>query len=166
MSAWSNFYVMIGSSSAALTGLMFVVIGLVMNTQRRSGAGISVFSTPTVVHLAAALFISAVALAPWTSLVTPLAIAAVTGVAGAAYMLVLMYRTRTFEDYRADLEDWAWYNVLPFAAYAALFAGAVMGIAHGDAGAFVVAGASLMLVFVGIRNAWDIVTFIVVGRGD
>ncbi|MBV9232567.1 MAG: hypothetical protein JO030_00880, partial [Candidatus Eremiobacteraeota bacterium] len=33
---WANFYVMIGSSAAALTGLMFVVITLVTNMEREA----------------------------------------------------------------------------------------------------------------------------------
>jgi hypothetical protein len=58
---------MAGSSAAALTGLMFVVITLVSGTERlrQSPDGISTFSTPTVVHFCAALLVSAVLSAPW-----------------------------------------------------------------------------------------------------
>lgn len=47
LSAWSSFYVMIGSSAAALTGLMFVVISLIRQREiSTSQDGISIFSTP------------------------------------------------------------------------------------------------------------------------
>ncbi|MBV8117920.1 MAG: hypothetical protein JOZ01_08060, partial [Candidatus Eremiobacteraeota bacterium] len=67
---WGSFYVMTGSSAAALTGLMFVVITLVMGTQRltQSRDGVSTFSTPTVVHFCSALFVSALLAAPWHAL--------------------------------------------------------------------------------------------------
>ena len=47
LTAWENFYVIIGSSAAALTGLVFVVITLVAGTRERlSGDGTATFSTP------------------------------------------------------------------------------------------------------------------------
>ncbi len=59
--AWSNFYIITGSSAAALTGLMFVVISLATGSRfvRQAGdsnAGFATFSTPTVVHFCAAFF--------------------------------------------------------------------------------------------------------------
>ncbi len=49
--AWQNFYVIIGSAAAALTGLMFVVITLIARAgQRRSSESVGAFGTPTVVH--------------------------------------------------------------------------------------------------------------------
>ncbi|MGH7728579.1 MAG: hypothetical protein ACREM2_07310 [Vulcanimicrobiaceae bacterium] len=59
---WSSFYAMTGSSAAALTGLMFVVITLVTGEDRSrpSLEGISIFSTPTVLHFGSALLVSAV----------------------------------------------------------------------------------------------------------
>ena len=35
LAPWQNFYVIIGSAAAALTGLMFVVITLIMGTRAR-----------------------------------------------------------------------------------------------------------------------------------
>ncbi len=62
---WTNFYVIVGSSAGALTGLQFVVIALI--EQARTGASmleIRAFGTPTVVHFCAALLISAIVSAP------------------------------------------------------------------------------------------------------
>ena len=53
---WANFYVIVGSSGAALTGLQFVVIALIAETTRRSNPDtIGVFGTPTIVHFCAVL---------------------------------------------------------------------------------------------------------------
>lgn len=55
LSGWDNFYVIVGSSAAALIGLQFVVITLIAYTQRRSTHGsIGAFAGPTVVHLGGA----------------------------------------------------------------------------------------------------------------
>ncbi len=164
LGTWSIFYTMLGSSAAALTGLMFVVIGMVMGSsrQRRSQTGISVFSTPTVVHFGATLSTAVVALVPWHSVAAPSLLFALAGLLGIAYMLRLMYRTRNLVDYRADLDDWAWYNILPFVAYGALAAGGFWALAAMQPALFLVAGGAVLLTFIGIRNAWDIVTYLAV----
>src|SRR5690348_1269334 len=69
LNEWSNFYVIIGSSAGALTGLQFVVIALVAQAQATGSMGeIRAFGTPTVVHFCAALLISAILSAPWHTL--------------------------------------------------------------------------------------------------
>lgn len=61
LAAWQNFYVIVGSSGAALTGLQFVVIALVAQSRRRSTLReIDAFGTPTVVHFSSVLFVSAI----------------------------------------------------------------------------------------------------------
>lgn len=53
LSVWQSFYVIVGSSAAALIGIQFVVITLIANMRRPATAdSISAFGTPTVVHLA------------------------------------------------------------------------------------------------------------------
>ncbi|HET6275716.1 MAG TPA: hypothetical protein VFE16_07280 [Candidatus Cybelea sp.] len=166
IAAWSGFYTMVGSAAAALTGLMFVVIGLVMGwtRHRRSQDGLSVFSTPTVVHFGATLLVATILLAPWRSVAPPAVLVVLTGALGVGYMLRLIYRTRNLASYRADLDDWAWYNILPFVAYGALCIGGVWALTSIERSLFVVAGAAVLLMFIGIRNAWDIVTFIAVSE--
>jgi len=51
--SWTNFYVIVGSSAGALTGLQFVVIALI--SEARAAGSMSeprAFGTPTVVHFA------------------------------------------------------------------------------------------------------------------
>jgi hypothetical protein len=163
--AWSNFYVMTGSSAAALTGLMFVVITLVTRTETttRTQDGIATFSTPTVMHFCAALLVSAVLTAPWHSLVYPAVVVGLAGLYGLVYILRVTLRTSRLTVYIPDFEDWMCYTVLPFVAYGAIFAGAI-ALAAGPAPAlFALAGGVLLLLFIGIRNAWDVVTFLAIG---
>ena len=162
---WESFYVIIGSSAAALTGLQFVVIALVADARRFSNdKAINAFGTPTVVHFCAALLVSAVLSAPWQSLVGPAVAMGACGVAGVAYVAMVVRRARGQTVYRPVLEDWVWHGILPLVAYAALLAGSLVLRRHPAAALFAVAGAAVLLVFVRIHNAWDSVTFIAAER--
>jgi hypothetical protein len=165
LNPWSSFYILTGSASAGLVGLMFVVITLVMGTERvrKSPDGISTFSTPTVVHFGAALFSSASLSVPWHSMLGPAVLLGLAGLCGVVYVVRLVARTKRLGNYDADAEDWIWYNILPFAAYGAILAGAIMLAKMPVDALFVLAGGVATLIFIGIHNAWDIVTFIVIG---
>src|SRR5579875_2319733 len=158
LSAWSNFYVMTGSSAAALTGLMFVVVSLVTDRMRSGAthAGTATFSTPTVMHFAGAL--------PACSVAPADVVTAFIGLCGVAYIAHVMRRTTRLTEYTADLEDWMWYTILPLVAYGALSAGAIALPAAPAQAVFILAGAVLLLIFIGVRNAWDVVTYVTVVR--
>ncbi|HTV74671.1 MAG TPA: hypothetical protein VME66_13325 [Candidatus Acidoferrales bacterium] len=165
---WLSFYVMTASSAAALTGLMFVVITLVTGAERvrRAPDGISAFSTPTVVHFCAVLFVSAILCAPWRSLVGPAVLLGVAGLYGLAYVLRVMAITRRLSAYRPDLEDWAWYTILPLGAYAVIVMGAVLLPLLAVDALFALATGVMALIIIGIRNSWDVVTFIAIKDPD
>ena len=159
--AWENFYVIVGSSAAALTGLMFVVITLI--AERRTVATpheINAFGTPTVVHFCLALFVSATISAPWKVLSNCGLALGAAGVFGTIYTIVVLQRARRQTGYRAVLEDWIWHTVLPFLAYLSYIIAAVEVTAYPSTALFVVAASTLLLVFIGIHNAWDTVTYL------
>ena len=168
LTPWSNFYIMTGSAAASLTGLMFVVITLVTGVERRqrSRDGVSTFSTPTVVHFGAALLVSAILSAPWRSLVYPATLLGLAGLCGVIYELGVMYRTKRLSMYKADLEDWAWYTILPFVAYVVILAGAIMLHSMPIQALFAFAAVVVLLIFTGIHNAWDVVTYIAIEFRD
>ncbi len=159
---WANFYVMIGSSAAALTGLMFVVITLVTNADRpaRSYDGVQAFSTPTVLHFGAALLVAAVLSAPWHSFIGPTVLLGLTGLYGVVYVARVSLRAKRMREYVPDWEDWIWFWILPFAAYGAILLSSAGLIAAPATALFGLAGATTLLVFIGIRNSWDVVTFL------
>jgi len=113
LGGWESFYVIIGSSAAALTGLQFVVIALVTETRQRTSTNtVDAFATPTIVHFCAVLLVAAVLSAPWPTLV------------GAALALGR----------------------------------------HSTAALFMAAATSVLLLFIGIHNAWDTVTYVALDR--
>ncbi len=165
LSAWSDFYVILGSSGAALIGLQFVVIALIESTgSRATAASISAFGTPTVIHLAGALVVSAVVEAPWPSLTAASVALALCGLGGLLYGAVVLDRARRQEVYRPVWEDWLWHVVLPDAAYAALTVAGLLLRAGGRVPPFVIGGAALSLLLIGIHNSWDTVAYLVVER--
>lgn len=166
LTAWASFYVIIGSSGAALTGLMFVVITLVAGTpERKTQEGTAVFSTPTVLHFSAALLISALLSAPWRSLTQVGMLLGVIGLCGVGYVARVMHRTNRLSTYRPLPEDWLWYSVLPCVAYISIAIGGFMLPTAQAEPPFALAGAVLLLIFIGIRNAWDVVTYLLLEVG-
>ena len=162
LSTWGNFYVVIGTASATLTGLMFVVITLVPRlSQRRAGDTFGAFSTPSVVHYCAALGVAAVFCAPWPVLWEPGVLLGLAGLGGLLYMYIVLRRTRRQTAYAPVLEDVIWHIIFPLAAYSALIVAALVFAGNPTPALFVVGAATMLLLFIGIHNAWDNVTYMV-----
>jgi hypothetical protein len=66
--------------------------------------------------------------------------------------------------YKPVLEDWLWHALFPLIAYAALLAAAVLLPRDPVAILFLVGATALFLLFIGIHNAWDAVTYVAVER--
>jgi len=166
LEAWQNFYLIVGSAAAALTGVQFVVIALVADISRRNKSSDSVhaFGTPTVVHFCVVLLISAIVAAPWPDLSSASLAISVCGAAGIVYVFIVLRRARRQTRYAPVLEDWIWHTVLPLAAYAALLAASLAVPPGGGSRLFVIAAASLLLLFIGIHHAWDSATYMVLER--
>jgi hypothetical protein len=166
---WANFYVIVGSSSAALTGLMFVVVTLSAqrgtNAQERS-VGFSAFSTPTVVHFCSAFLVAGILSAPWRSLAPPCVLMILIGICGILYALRFMYLAKRFTQYQMLLDDLIWYGIVPFLLYAIVVTVGILLPRDPGTLLFALAGATISLVIVGIRNAWDVVTFLAFQTGD
>ena len=161
ISAWESYYVIVGSSGAALTGLQFVVIALTTELRRRrSTAQFEAFGTPTIVHFCAALLISAILSAPWRELERrhrdrshgrPRA--SLHGGGGAARQEANALRARVRGlalSHRASVSRvrhcaLSRAHIGPCALIIPLFG---------------VGSASILLLFIGIHNAWDSVTYI------
>jgi hypothetical protein len=162
--AWETFYVIVGSAAGALTGLMFVVIALVADARTASEPQLDAFGTPTVVHFGAALLLSALLAAPWPGLLSASISLALYGGAGLAYMIVVVRRTHRVTGYQPVFEDWLFHAVLPLAAYIAVFIAAIGLRRAGTLSLFAIGSAAVLLLFVGVHNAWDTVTYILVAK--
>jgi hypothetical protein len=165
LTRWVNFYAITGTAAASLTGLQFVVIALVaqMRLAKASG-GIEAFSSPTIVHFGTVLLLSAVLCAPWEGLWCVAVLIALCGAAGVGYTGLVCWRARRVTEYSLVLEDWLWHIVLPLTAHATLLAAGLTLVPRPTGALFAIAAAALLLLFIGIHNAWDTVTFLVIQR--
>jgi modulator of FtsH protease len=165
LSGWENFYVIVGSAAGALTGLTFVAVTLVAETRLRgAGRGIPAYTTPTIVHFAVVLVVCSALSAPWPDLIPPAIVVGLCGLGGAIYAVIVTGRLRLHSDYEPVLEDWLANSAAPLIAYVALVVGAALLPDNPQPALFVFAGAMLLLLFDGIHNAWDVVTWIAVER--
>lgn len=162
LSAWETFYVIVGSSGGALIGLQFVVITLIADRRRNThGGALGAFGTPTVVHLGAALVLSATMSVPWPSTGALSTVLFVSGLLGLTYAVIVFGRAVRQTGYEPVWEDWIWYVALPCVVYVALVVIAVLFRTHIEVAFFGVAAVTLALLLIGIHNAWDTVTHLV-----
>src|SRR4030095_1001663 len=163
LAAWETFFFLIGSSAAALTGLQFVVIALIAERGRRATPGeIEAFATPTIVHFVGVLLVSAILSAPWHGLLPVAVILGACGVAGVAYIFIVIRRARRLSTYRLVGEDWRWHVVFPLISYVLLVVSAIFLHDHAHRALFAIGAAGLLLLFIGLHNTWDTVTYITI----
>jgi len=160
---WESFYVIVGSSAGALIGLQFVVMTLIADRPEKPTSRLmNALATPTIVHFGAVLLLSSLLSAPWKG--TPALAWGLVGFAGVVYSGIVVWRVRSQNEYKPGLEDWIFYVGLPLVAYAVLTVSALLANSHEHGALFGVATAALLLLFDGIHNAWDSVTYHIVMR--
>jgi hypothetical protein len=170
LTSWQNFYVIIGTAGATLTGLMFVVITLVAQIRGQAPAsrsGISIFSTPNVAHFGAGLLIAGILSAPWQALWHAALLLGLVGLAGVVWVIIVLWLARhSLSEYQLVRSDWLWYTVLPLVSYTALLVAAIMLPIQPSLALFVIAAGTMLLLFIGIHNAWDVVTYMAFERSQ
>jgi hypothetical protein len=61
--------------------------------------------------------------------------------------------------YRPEFEDWIFYILLPLAAYAMLALSALVAAVHMREALFGLGTGVLLLLFIGIHNSWDSISY-------
>jgi hypothetical protein len=158
LAEWDNFYVITGSSAAGLTGLTFVVIALSADAKRVNETGLRAFVTPTIVHFGAVLALAAYLSMPHQSVLSLSLGLGAAGVAGIIYVAVIAAAIGRIasDSFTPVREDWIWNVILPAAAYGILAAAAFLIWLKADASMYGIAAVSVLLMFIGIHNAWDV----------
>jgi hypothetical protein len=162
LAEWESFYVIVGSAAGALIGLQFVVLALVAERPQLGAPEASAaFATPTIVHFSTVLLLAAILRVPWQGVAAVSTLWGLVGLSGTAYTLLIALRVRRQTAYRPDLEDWSFHSLLPLAAYAVIALSALAAHTHAREALLGVGAATLLLLFVGIHNAWDAVSYFV-----
>jgi hypothetical protein len=160
---WHDFYVLVGTASATLVGLMFVAVSIgtsIFNEDRR--VGMTAFITPTVMHFAAGLFTCLLVTIPTQSWQTLSALLGAGAVAGSIYCGRLVVQMIIRHRFEVDLSDRLFYALLPLLGYLLALIAAVLLLMRTPASANLIAAAVLTLLLAGIRNAWDMMVWIVI----
>lgn len=158
--AWEDFFLLVGTAAGGLIGLLFVVSTLTAGAQSgRAQRGAKLFMTPCVFHFAVIMSISAAAMVPIATSQAVGAVLTTAAFVGLIYMARIMSSLRK-GDATEHWTDFWYYGAAPFACYmglAAIAAGVWFNvrIAPASVGTFL-----LVLLLLGIRNAWDLVTWI------
>src|SRR5262245_12642845 len=163
LAAWESFYVIVGTSGAALIGLQFVVITLIADMRSRTSLEtLGAFGTPTVVNLSGAVLVSAIMSVPWHSLLAASVALALCGVGGLVYCTVVLRRARHQTEYQPVWQDWLWFAALPASACAALTWAAFILRTTTERALYVIGAVALGLLLIGVHNAWDTVTHVLI----
>ncbi|MFL6830496.1 MAG: hypothetical protein ACJ8D5_07755 [Sphingomicrobium sp.] len=166
---WGEYFFMIGSSAAALIGLMFVVVSLTAGRDRSQlEQGKHFYTSPIVWHLGTVLLLSGGAIAPTMS---PM----LYGIAGAGLALlgigmgvrsaVGIARAQLVEGPDKTFDVW-WYGIVPGAVYVVLGAASGAVLLGSSWAASAIAAALMALLLVSIHAEWDLVTFLAPGAGQ
>jgi hypothetical protein len=164
LTTWQNFYVIIGTAAATLTGLMFVVVTLITRAQAQvssPSAAFAAFNSPNVVHFGIALLVAAILSAPWQALWNVGLLLGLCGLGGVIYVVIVVRRVRRQTDYQPVLEDWLWHTVFPLVSYTSLLVAAIVLPGNPTPALFVIGAVTVLLLFIGIHNAWDNVRYVV-----
>ncbi|HKC80133.1 MAG TPA: hypothetical protein VKB91_02990 [Gemmatimonadaceae bacterium] len=165
LAGWENFYIIVGLSAAALTGLMFVVIALTAETRGASDSGgMAAFASPTILHFCAVLLVSAILTTPGHTNASLSFSLFVSGLAGMAYSTRIIVRMRRQRAFTPENSDWVWYILLPLVGYVCLLGSAAVVWVGAGAALYSVAAGALLLLYVGIHNAWDAAIWVAVHK--
>ena len=167
LSDWQNFYMIMGTAAATLTGLMFVVTTLIAGIDahlQTLNAAVSAFNTPTVVQFGAVLLLAGILSAPWQTFSSLSLLLGLVSLGMVIYLLIVLRRMLRVPHYQSTFEDWTWYLVLPLLAQISLIVAAFVLPGNPATALYLVGLAMILLLLVGIRNAWDMVTFLAVER--
>jgi hypothetical protein len=157
LAEWDNFYVITGSSAGGLTGLTFVVIALAADARRVNPRGLRIYISPTIVHFGVVLALAAYLSMPHQGLLSLSLGFGAVGIVGLLYVgFIAANIGRISTEYVPVLEDWLWNVVLPAVVYGTLSVTSLLIWRRPEACLYAIAAASLLLMFIGIHNAWDI----------
>ena len=116
-------------------------------------------------HFGIALLVAAILSAPWQVLWNAGLLLDLCGLGGVTYFVIVVRRVRGARhqtDYQPVLEDWLWYTVLPLVSYTALVVAAIVLLGNPAPALFVIGAVTVLLLFIGIHNSWDTVTYVVI----
>src|SRR2546428_3304953 len=163
LDAWHDFDLLIGTAAATLVGLMFVAASIGASVfLEKDRAARKAFISPTVVHFSAVLVVALGSLIPshdWPALAGLLALGGIPGAVCSANLWLQLFVRRRFN---IDIVDRLFYALIPVLGYLLLLLAAFVLFRQSAAGLDLLAAAQITLLLAAIRNAWDMMIWIVI----
>ena len=160
---WHDFDLLVGTAAATLVGLMFVAASIAASFfTENNRAGMQAFISPTVVHFTSVLIVALFAVVPTHEWLTLAGMLALVGIAGGVYSTNLWIQLFVRRRFNVDIVDRLFYAAIPLLGYALLLLAAFFLLRHSEAGLDLLAAAQITLILAGIRNAWDMMIWIVI----
>src|SRR5438034_5831818 len=160
LETWHEFFLLIGTAGVTLTGLLFVVVSLGPRVVANHHAtGVRAFISPNAVFFTTPLVVSALLMIPNLPAKVIGSFLSLGSIASLGY-LVYTRAHQQWQDSKLPGLDWVWFIGLPTTAYLLLLFAGIAFLFQAVFSIHLVAGVLLLLLVIGIRNAWDLVIWI------
>lgn len=159
---WHDFYLLLGGAAGSLIGLLFVVATLSGNSGDldKADRGRKLYMSPVVVQLSVVLGVGCLAMVPHVHTGAAAALTGAAGLGGLAYMLWIVGQFFSGKNpMEAHWSDKWFYSAAPAAIYALMAAAGALTAVRAGAGLVLLAISQGLLVIAGVRNAWDLITY-------
>jgi hypothetical protein len=156
---WHDFYLVVGTGAAALTGLLFVIVTLGPHVVASHTRNARAFVSPIATHFTTVLIGSSLMLVPELPMPALGSLLGIGGLGGLIYTVWTGVHQRWRESELPFL-DWVWFVALPVVCYALILASGVAIGMNLVIGLYGIAATMLLMIVVGIRNAWDVVLWV------
>ncbi len=158
---WHDFFLLLGTASATLVGLMFVAASVGAHVfKEENRPALEVFLGPTVVHFTSVLVVCILGIIPSHTWLTFAGGVALMGLAGMLYSAKIWLQL-IHHRFDVDVVDQLFYTLLPALGYLLVLLAAWLLYTQSEFGFDAAAAALVTLLLAGIRNAWDMTLWIV-----
>ena len=163
---WQSFYILTGTASATLIGLLFIAISIGSNLpMQQITNNLHTFVNPTLLYYFQVLLVSCLAVMPLQSPFIYIGAFAVLGILNIALTLKVSWRIRVIhsED-EIGIGHWTWHFLLPFIAGLLFLASAIGFFLDIQLAPLGLAIADLLCLTIGLHNTWILTIWLAIHR--
>jgi hypothetical protein len=162
---WHDFFMLTGTAAATLIGLMFVAISFAVSSKiERKRGDVDAWVTPTLVYFAESFVIAGASVAPISSRTLGILLCGLMALNLPFGMWRLRYLMIQHREDAIERLAWIWQVMLPGLAQLVLGVGGYRLVISDGRGLPAIAIALMLLLVVGVRNAWMLVVYLLEQR--
>ena len=166
---WQNFYILVGTASATLIGLLFISITFGSRLVTPESVAVArAFYDPVLTHFAQVLIVSCVMLMPtMTATIAGVALLVISAVR--LFGMITIYRQTAAAAKRSndiELSDWLSSIVIPGIAHLVQAASGIAFLADAQIAFTGLAAVALVVLINALYAAWEMIVWLAVKRTD